>query len=72
MTAGWCWSMEPADSRGGRGTFLPVPDVDVGQVTRRESEDFRRFARDIPQWGPRIRSWPPCTAKRWATRIWNG
>ena len=45
---------KPADSlRGGRGTFLPVPDVDVGQVTRRESEDFRRFARYYAQqWGP--------------------
>ncbi len=45
---------KPADSlRGGRGTFLPVPDVDVGRVTHREAEDFHRFASYYAdQWGP--------------------
>jgi len=38
--------------RGRRGTFLPVPDVDVSAVTATETADYDRFRRHFhSQWG---------------------
>jgi hypothetical protein len=44
---------EPVDSlRGGRGTFLPVPDVQIDKVTAGESKKYRQFSADyVTQWG---------------------
>ncbi|REK08939.1 MAG: hypothetical protein DWQ37_18915 [Planctomycetota bacterium] len=38
--------------RGGRGTFLPIPDVPLGKVTPSEEAEYRRF-KDyyVEQWG---------------------
>jgi hypothetical protein len=39
--------------RGGLGSFLPISDVDVGQVTRAEAAEYRRFADNYTaEWGP--------------------
>ncbi|MBI3839551.1 MAG: hypothetical protein HY288_16650 [Planctomycetia bacterium] len=39
--------------RGGRGTFLPVPDVEVSKVTRAEAAEYRRFSEYYAkEWGP--------------------
>ncbi len=44
---------EPFDSlRGGRGTFLPIPDVRIEKVTAAESAKYRQFSADyVTQWG---------------------
>ncbi len=39
--------------RGGRGSFVPVPDVPIEKVTPAEAADYRRFAADYTAaWGP--------------------
>jgi hypothetical protein len=45
---------KPIDSlRGGHGTFLPVPDVEIAKITPAEAADYRRFAQYYAaQWGP--------------------
>jgi hypothetical protein len=39
--------------RGGRGTFVPVPDVELGKITPTELAEYERFAKEYAaQWGP--------------------
>lgn len=47
----------PSDSlRGGKGTFVPVPDMPVTTVTTGEEQAYAEFARDYAQNGQRLKS----------------
>jgi hypothetical protein len=42
----------PLDSlRGGRGTFVPVPDMPVDQITAQEAEQYEAFLTAASEWG---------------------
>jgi hypothetical protein len=47
----------PSDSlRGGKGTFIPVPDMPVTTITAGEEQAYAEFARDYAQNGQRLKS----------------
>ncbi len=47
----------PSDSlRGGKGSFTPVPDMPVTNVTAGEEQAYAEFARDYAQNGQRLKS----------------
>ena len=38
--------------RGGRGTFVPIPDMPVEKVTPEEQAEYNQFRQYLGQWGP--------------------
>ncbi|HTU24532.1 MAG TPA: hypothetical protein VMF30_03990 [Pirellulales bacterium] len=42
----------PSDSlRGGRGTFVPIPDMPVDKITRSEAQQYQDFLSAAAEWG---------------------